>query len=411
MRAATLFSGIGAPELACPHWSWLWHAEIEPFPAAVMAHHHPTSINLGDVTAPDFLERALDAGRPDVLVFGSPCQSFSIAGKRLGLADPRGNLALTALALARRLRPHWIVFENVPGLLSDDGGRSMSAFLGAVEESGYLGCWRVLDARYWGLAQRRERVFFVGSLGDWRGPAEVLFEPEGMLGYPAPRRQAGQDIAATLTRGAESSGRGGYAGRRREDDINLVATTLRARDGAKGVDSDCTDTLVVAHTLRGEGFDAGEDGTGRGTPLVVAYGGNNTAGPIDVATARNAHGGPHGRLDFESETFVVSVAQNQRGEVALSDTSGAQSAGGGIIGQGYAAVLNMLGVRRLMPVETERLQGFPDGFTAIHYRGKPAADGPRYKAIGNAMAVPVLRWILSRIEAQSQSNHLRATQK
>lgn len=123
MTAATLFSGIGAPETAMPHWRWPWHAEIEKFPAAVLAARHPESINLGDVSADDFADRAAATARPDVLVFGSPCQSFSVAGKRLGLDDPRGNLALVALRVVGRLRPGWFVFENVPGLLSSDGGR------------------------------------------------------------------------------------------------------------------------------------------------------------------------------------------------------------------------------------------------------------------------------------------------
>src|SRR5688572_23489653 len=155
LAAATMFSGIGAPEAAMPSWRWLWAVEVEPFPSAVLAARHPATVNLGDVTAHDLAERALAIGRPDVIVFGSPCQSFSVAGKRLGLDDPRGNLALVALAVVRRVRPRWIVFENVPGLLSSGGGDDLAAFLGAVAECGYLGCWRVLDAQYWHLAQRR----------------------------------------------------------------------------------------------------------------------------------------------------------------------------------------------------------------------------------------------------------------
>src|SRR5262245_42902125 len=123
MIAATLFSGIGAPECAMPHWRWAWSAEIEKFPAAVMAARHPGSINLGDVTAHDFADRAAAIARPDVLVFGSPCQSYSVAGKRLGLDDPRGNLALVALGIVARVKPRWFVFENVPGLLSSSDGR------------------------------------------------------------------------------------------------------------------------------------------------------------------------------------------------------------------------------------------------------------------------------------------------
>lgn len=164
IAAATLFSGIGAPETSRPDWRWLWHAEIEAFPSTVMTERHPKSINIGDVNAEDFVKRAEQIGRPDVLVFGSPCQSFSIAGKRLGMDDPRGNLAIIALGIAQRLRPRWLVFENVPGLFSsysggDEAERSVregpvggradgnedsdfASFLTAVRECGYLGCYR-----------------------------------------------------------------------------------------------------------------------------------------------------------------------------------------------------------------------------------------------------------------------------
>ena len=308
--------------------------------------------------------------------------------------------------------------------------------------------WRVLDARYWQLAQRRERVFFVGSLGDWRGPAAVLSFAEGMRGYPEKGSQAGQGVAKTL-----SVGSGGSCGHQYRQKGN-------------------EDAIVVAHALRAEGFDASEDGTGRGTPLVpvvvpplvarssrggaqtlscgfntdghivpVAYGGNNTAGPIDVATAVNAHGGPHGRLDFESETFVAQAFHGRQdpdlsGEVTHPvDTDGHSIAVAfqdrfrGDDGRGYSRpppvtegvvgtletvkpwhVAAGLQVRRLTPRECERLQGFPDDFTLIDWRpsrlerwiyGKPAADGPRYRAIGNSMAVPCLKWLLTRIEAHA----------
>jgi len=174
-----------------PHWQWLWHAEIEKFPSAVMAARHPGSINLGDVTAHDFIERAEAVGRPDVIVFGSPCQSFSVAGKRLGLDDPRGNLALVALGIVKRLAPRWFVFENVPGLLSASQGSDFGIFLRTVDELGYSACWSVLDAQWFGVAQRRERLFLVGHSGDWRHPAAVLLEPEGVRGDHPPRRTIG----------------------------------------------------------------------------------------------------------------------------------------------------------------------------------------------------------------------------
>jgi DNA (cytosine-5)-methyltransferase 1 len=326
LRGGTLFSGIDAPEVAAPFIDWRWRAEIDPFANAVSRHHRPETLNLGDVSK-------IDASRVelvDLLVFGSPCQSFSVAGKRLGLDDPRGNLALVALGLARQLRPSWVVFENVLGLLSSDEGRNFGAFLGLLGQCGYGWAYRVLDAQHFGVPQRRRRVFVVGHLGDWRRAAAVLFEPESLQGHPAPRREAGEGIARPIAAGSPSGG--GYRN-----------------------DADTAENLI-------------------------AFGGNNTAGSIDTATAVNAHGGPHGRLDFESETFIAHSLR----------------ADGFDASKGPGAVLAS-SVRRLTPRECERLQGFPDDFTAVPYRGKPAADGPRYRALGNSMAVPVMRWILERI--------------
>lgn len=222
MRAATLFSGIGAPECASPHWDWRFAAEIDKFPAAIHAHHFPATPNLGDVTARDFVERARGCGSIDVPIFGSPCQSFSIAGKRLGLDDPRGNLALVALEIARQLRPRWLVFENVPGLLSSDGGRDYGRFLWLMEQCGYLGAWRILDAQFAGVPQRRRRIFFVGYLGDWRPPVAVLLERESLRRDSPPGREAREDIAGAIS--ARTKGGGGL-GTDFECDGGLIAST------------------------------------------------------------------------------------------------------------------------------------------------------------------------------------------
>lgn len=303
MRGGTLFSGIGAPECALPALDWRWAAEIDPFASAVYRTRFPGVANLGDVTVVNWA----DVEPVDVVVFGSPCQSFSVAGRRGGLADPRGDLARVALDAVGRLRARWFVLENVAGLLSSHGGRDFGALLGQMGERGYGYAWRVLDARYFGVPQRRRRLFVVGHLGDWRPAAAVLFEPDGLCRPAAPRRPAGPAAAG-----------------------------------------------AAAHA-------AGEPGGSR----LIAFGGNNTRGPIPVATAVTAHGGPHGRLDFESETFVVD-----------RDTDD---------------------VRRLTILERERLMGLPDGWTAIDWRGRPAPDGPRSRAIGNSMAVPVIRWVLERL--------------
>lgn len=359
MNVLSVCSGIGAPEAAWTPlgWNFVACSEIEPFPSAVLTHHYPDVPNWGDMTK---FKEWPDADI-NVLVGGTPCQSFSVAGLRKGLDDPRGNLALTYLAIADRYRPRWLVWENVPGVLSSNGGRDFGAFLGALGELGYGWSYRVLDAQYFGLAQRRRRVFVVGYLGgDWRRAAAVLFEPESLSGHPPPSREAGEEVAAPTAPSFTASGHGvERAGESRGQDP-VVAMCLNAHGGSGRINAKC-ETLVT-HTLRGDGCDASEDGTGRGTPLVTSF------------------------------------AQNTRGELRTSPQAGALTKGGGKPGQGYAAVMCEQAVRRLMPVECERLQGFEDNYTAITYRGKPAADGNRYKALGNSMAVPVVRWIGERID-------------
>jgi DNA (cytosine-5)-methyltransferase 1 len=514
MKAATMFSGIGAPEVAMPHWNWLWHAEIEKFPNAVMAHHHPQSTNLGDVNGKRFVERAEERGRPDVLVFGSPCQSFSVAGRRLGLDDPRGNLALVALGIVARLKPGWFVFENVPGLLSSDKGRDWGLFLRTVDELGYAGAWASLDAQFFGLAQRRERLFFVGSSGDWRGPAAVLFEPESVCGHSPPSRAQRERVAPTVEARANGGGGGwgtDFLAGGGLTEVADIAWALQERD-SKGVDSDTKDGHLIIAPVVSDPIQANESRT-------YSLAGNNPRPRNIVATPILEAGARTGRVGHEerdgigigepndpmftlqgSKQHAVAFAENQRAEVRTADTVGALNNGGGKPGQGYPAVCfkpshytrdkdgapsdvtpplskeadkgdqeavvfqtriarNGRGqpsevvpalngadagttsdmrpcvfktdqepeshgdlcptlqqpspsgggqqhavmaastIRRLTPRECERLQGFPDDYTLVSYRGKPAADGPRYKALGNSMAVPVVRWILSRIEA------------
>lgn len=326
MRFGSVCSGIEAASAAWAPLGWrsAFFSEIEPFPCAVLKHHYPDTPNLGDMTKfKDWPDATLD-----VLCGGTPCQSFSNAGLRAGLDDPRGQLMLTFGAIAARYRPRWLVWENVPGVLSSNGGRDFGAFLGLLGFLGYGFAYRVLDAQFVrvdgysrAVPQRRQRVFVVGCLGDWRSAAAVFLERESLRWDPAPRRSSGARFAATLTRGAESSGKGGYAGRRQEDDYNKQ-TGQEARNG----------NLIA--------FNARQD------PIN---------GPIN------------GPIDCDGATNGVMVPSMK--------------------------------VRRLMPVECERLQGFPDGYTAITWRGKPAADGPRYKALGNSWAVNCARWLGRRIEA------------
>jgi DNA (cytosine-5)-methyltransferase 1 len=312
MRFLSICSGIEAASVAFAPLGWkaVGFSEIDPFPCAVLAHYYPDVPNFGDMTRfQEWPDLAVD-----LVCGGTPCQAFSVAGLRQGLADPRGNLALTFLAIVDRYRPQWVLWENVHGVLSSNGGRDFGAFLGGLGHLGYGWCYRVLDAQYVrvdgyerAVPQRRRRVFVVGYLGDWRRAAAVLSEPESVLGNSPPRREAGQRPAPTLS--ARTQGGGGL-----------------------GTDFEC-DGGLIPQALRGV-----LDGI-RGT--LVKGNGNESGGAPCIAT-------------------------------------------------GWA-------VRRLTPIECERLQGFPDGYTAVPYRGKPAADGPRYKALGNSWAVNCARWIGCRI--------------
>lgn len=228
MRGATICSGIGAPETAWPWVDWLWSAEIEKFPSAVLSTRHPQTMNLGDATAPDFIERASAFGPIDVLMAGTPCQAFSVAGNRESLDDARGNLTLRFVEIVDAIRPRFVVWENVPGVLSTKDN-AFGCFLGALAGSGAALvpvrgqrwtdagvvdgpgrriAWRVLDAQWFGLAQRRERVFVVASLRDGPHPAEILFECEGVQRHSAPSRKKREDITGTF--GARTSGGGGF---------------------------------------------------------------------------------------------------------------------------------------------------------------------------------------------------------
>lgn len=243
MRFLSVCSGIEAASAAWNPLGWeaVAFSEIEPFPCAVLAHHYPDVPNYGDMTK--FQEWPSHA--IDLLCGGTPCQSFSVAGLRKGLDDPRGNLMLTFGAIAAKYRPRWLVWENVPGVLSSNGGRDFGSFLGLLGVLGYGFAYRVLDAQYFGVAQRRRRVFVVGCLGDWRAAAAVLFERHSLSGHPAPRREAGKTSPTIPSRSTAG--------------------------GGLGTDFDC-DGGLIAHSLRGEGFDASEDGTGRDTPLVPVSG-------------------------------------------------------------------------------------------------------------------------------------------
>jgi DNA (cytosine-5)-methyltransferase 1 len=490
------------------------------------------------INAGDFTKIGVDdVGAIDLLAGGTPCQSFSVAGKRAGLDDPRGNLTIEFARLAGRLRPLWLVWENVPGVLSIDDGRTFGAFLGMLVELGYGIAYRVLNAQHFGVPQRRRRVFVVGYLGNWRAAAAILLERHGLSGYPPPRREARQGVAG----GVEVGPAGGrFTDTAPTIDAGCKDGFVRNQLGVGILSSTDESETLIAHALSADGFDASEDGTGRGTPVVpvaicTAHTKSNGSGFSDdiahtlesgsgaqaVAFAQNArdevrlYGGDgktvgalaaqpgakqQSYIAFSANDYggdasdvaptlrgmghdgshpngggqvAIAFTQNQEGDVLSGDvmqplgtnsnatgrnaptiaftlhgsdgtTSAASTtevagslrtrAPGSIENSSTTAVLQeqpvawsgeltastdiagtlqrggeggrvdgvmtpQMAVRRLTPRECERLQGFPDDYTLVEYRGKPAADGPRYKALGNSMAMPVMRWIGERIAA------------
>ena len=601
-RYLSICSGIEAASVAWAgdplNWEPAGFAEIEPFPCAVLKHHYPEVPNLGDITAPDFIERAKRLGPVDVVIGGTPCQSFSVAGLRRGLADPRGNLALVFLGIVDALRPRWVVWENVPGVLSSTSGEPESAspdrvgvgpgervvdeveydeggdffcFIAALAELRFGWAFRILDAQYFGVPQRRRRVFVVGHSGGWPGAAAVLFESHCLQGHHAPSRKARQGPAADAPASVAIRGRGD--GRDIElGEPELANCLLTPNGGRDGMGPGA----VLAHTLSTQCGSTTEDGTGRGAPLgpralpadpeagcltpedPQAFRGHGTQGPAptlgsgqaartdsirvlipclfqnhehagyrqsetaetlavspgrqreanlvglpDPAYAVAGAGSKFGSGRDAQEAFVVSCAQepgpvvfdpnqvtsaanrsnpqagdpchtlpasetppviafnhqeqqnfraeaevtnplrvgqteavcftqNTRDEVRLlggdGQIAGTISAERGTKQQNYVAafkpamgakarsigygeeiantletsappaVVQTMQVRRLTPEECEALQGFPRLYTQVPYNKKPAADGPRYKALGNSMAVPVIAWIGQRIE-------------
>jgi DNA (cytosine-5)-methyltransferase 1 len=445
MKYGSICSGIEAATVAWHPLGWkaVFYAEIDPFCNALLNHYYPDVPNRGDFTkiGDEY------AGSVDVLVGGTPCQSFSVAGKRAGLDDPRGNLTMEYLRLVSRTKPRWIVWENVPGILSDDGGRTFGTFLGTLEQLGYGWAYVTLDAQYFNLAQRRQRVFVVGHLGDWRRAAAVLFDIESLCGNSPPSRSKRERTAYELAPSIGASGRGfSRTGETRGQDcvipeayIPAISPAIKARD-CKGVssDGDGDGATLIAHALRADGFDTSEDGTGRGTPIVpIAFSqcDNGRDATDGISPTLRSRRGVNAN-DAGGGNVAVAFHENQRGELTVSDTAGTLKTNGGKPGQGYPAVAftasdqsnsfawerdiyptldaqipndtsniqkgirQGMAVRRLTPRECERLQGFPDDWTLIPYgkRGQLAKDSPRYRALGNSMAVPCMFWLGQRIQ-------------
>ena len=377
MRYASLCDGIGAVHCAWQPLGWecAWTSEIDRFPIAVVDLRWGFR-NLGDMTeiTGDMID---EHGRLDLLVGGTPCQSFSVAGLRGGLDDARGNLALRFMQLCAAARPRWVVWENVPGVLSVDGGRAFGSILGALEELRYGWAYRTLDAQWFGVAQRRRRVFVVGCLGDWRRAAALLFEQQSVRGDPA-TREAPREAAASI------AGRGAAGASWPAEVSCCINSSFGNKIGLDGQHIDGGGSMFVP---------------GRGAAVASWWDGGQLSNTIDAKA--DCHRMPDkGRLNAVLEP----VAHTSDGVVAdpITTTEGKTWENAGNNGRLRNCVQEPMAVRRLTPRECERLQGFPDDYTLIPWRKKPAEDcpdGPRYRALGNSMAVPVMRWIGERIEA------------
>lgn len=562
MIYGSVCSGIEAASIAWEQLGWhpAWFSEIEPFPSAVLAHHWPWVPNVGDMTT---LATGIRCGiiSPDILVGGTPCQAFSVAGLRNGLSDARGQLTLSYVELANAIddkrrergeKPAIIVWENVPGVLNTKDNAFGCFLAGLAGESGELqpsgkkwtnaGCvygpqravaWRVLDAQFFGVAQRRRRVFVIASARNGFDPAKVLFESESLRRDTPPRREPKSTTTFASGKRAESGSHwdnpvnphptlnqsnniGGIGSSNQEVfsqrgagivcdghttvTYSEVSRTLLAKENDSTAEDLDTYAISLAETQYGEEIAGTLTARHDSSPCadrgmnVLAYGGGNTSGSVDVAACLTAKGN---RQDFEVETFAlafpermsstqaattenlspalmsrnptaIAFSSKNHGADATADLSPTLRAGnsdkshasggqppaiayepytlairgrvdgssveirndgtanalltpnGGRAGMGVGAIGWGMQVRRLTPRECERLQGFPDDHTLIPYgrrvtpekmdrdfakylmRGGKlsfeqccdrAADGPRYKAIGNSMAVPVMRWL------------------
>lgn len=419
MKFGSVCSGIEAASVAWDSLGWRaeWFAEIEAFPSAVLNYHFPSVPNLGDMTLIAEQVANDNVPAPDVLVGGTPCQAFSVAGARKSLDDERGQLSLEFIKLANSIdekrikkneQPSIIVWENVPGVLNTKDN-AFGCFLGALagesselvptgERWGNAGCvfgpqraiaWRILDAQYFGVAQRRRRVFVVASARKGFYPHKVLFEWEGVRRDIAPSRSAGQEIAGSAGKGFAES--------------NRVVGALCMSDH-KGVGNQyVSDGKLVIH---GTQDPIANDNLA--FPLGRNSGQENAVFSIQGnMIGRSDNAGPQGSGVSDDISFTLTkgdrhgvycgtqndACRDVGREIAPTLRAGN---GGGAVNQ----VVNQSLVRRLTPRECERLQGFPDDWTKIPYRKKSAddcPDGPRYAACGNSMAVPVMAWIGKRI--------------
>lgn len=439
MRYISLFSGIEAASVAFEPLGWLpvAFAEIDPFACAVLAHHWPTVPNLGDMQVVDWSQYA----GIDVVIGGPPCQAFSVAGLRRSLDDDRGNLSLAYVRAIHALQPAYAITENVPGWLSTKDN-AFGCFLGGLvgadaplvppaqsggrwTDAGMVigplrtAAWRILDAQYFKLAQRRRRVFVVSCPRNGTNPCAVLFERTSLSGHPAPRRETGQDVAGSIGQRinrshTELDGHGAYVpisiqhamiGRKpesgpqgpgwRDDGLAFTLDSRADTDAVLAPMAFAQNTRDEPHLIAGDGSIAGalaaEPGMKQQTYIAFSAGQSSKAGSLGAH--ENQSPTLRGAASGTNQVPAVLYQDSQYG-VGEYDTAGAIRAGR--IPE-HQMVPAGMAVRRLTPRECERLQGFEDDHTLVPYHGKLAADGPRYRSIGNSMAVPCIRWLGERI--------------
>ena len=375
MRYISLFSGIEACSVAWRglNWDAVAFADFDDFPSAVLAHHYPSVPNLKDVVKVDWSKYE---GTADLVVGGSPCQSFSVAGKRLGMDDPRGNLALHYLRVVGAVRPRWFLYENVPGLLSSNEGDDFAIFLGEVAKLGYGFAYRVLDAQHFGVPQRRRRVFVVGCAdGDWRSAAAVLYDAKSLQGDLTSSRQKGEEDSTLASFGL----------------------TNESRSVGRGID----ESKPAGSLTAGMYHHASINNQCLGTNGHLIMEKKGIIHAEKIGPTMGASGPPYSRTGnqrVEAEALVVQQGVDLFNQELTGDLHCPLRTAGG---HGAPAMMEGSIVRRLTPLECERLQGFPDDYSKIPWKGKPAEECPdshRYKALGNSMAVPVMRWLGERID-------------
>ena len=383
-------------------------AEIDEFPSAVLQYHYPDVPNFGDITK--FKEWNIE--HPNVIIGGTPCQSFSVAGLRGGMEDPRGNLTLTFVQILNHFKPEFFVWENVPGVFSSNKGRDFHSFLEGIQAVGYVCGWRVLDSQYFGLAQRRKRVFVVGNNSkNLRSITEILFERESLFRNLEESRQARKSFTKKTRESSTTNDKWPAK----------ISNTLEARyfkDGGidnQHINANCPKFIPVENTAlavrtantkaNGHGVSENKTHTLDGANgQAVVYQSNQTDARVkdmgdtcQTVIARWGTGGNNQPL-VQQDSDPKIFQQNQRDEVRYmgedGNISGALSSDSGAKQTNY--VHENAVIRRLTPVECERLQGFEDNYTQIPWRGKDKEDCPdshRYKALGNAMSVPVIRFL------------------